>query len=415
MSKILLYAAWFIVSCGLTFGQATEKVLWNFGGPNDGMNPEGSLIFDHSGNLYGTTTAGGNKYGGGIVFRLSPQSGGAWTENVIYNFCSNYELFDCIDGQQPRAGLTFDRAGNLYGTTYLGGKTCWASGDTCGTVFKLARPQSPATAWTESVLYAFCLSYDFCTDGMSPTSRVVLDASGNLYGTTLWGGGSVQGGNLGIAAGDVFELIPGSGGWTESLLYSFNQYEGDPQGGVTLDAFGNLYGATRLGPNYSGMVYEVSPSGTGWTEQVLGNFSYQAGSTAPLATDDGENFYGTSYDIFGAGSSTAFWFNVKTLANQARTFSSAAGSGALSGVALDLKHKILYGTAYAGGANNGGTVWEISPNNQPVAIYNFCSQADCADGMQPNGELVEDQNGNLYGVTNIGGTYNKGVVFEITP
>ncbi|MGA2694427.1 MAG: choice-of-anchor tandem repeat GloVer-containing protein [Terriglobales bacterium] len=415
MIKIALYAALLATSCGLTFGQATEKVLWNFGGPNDGTNPAGSLVFDHSGNLYGTTTAGGNQYSAGTMFRLSPQSGGVWTESVLYNFCSDLGLDDCIDGQEPGAGLTFDRAGNLYGTTELGGKTCWAFYGTCGTVFKLARPQSPATTWTETVLYAFCVSYDFCTDGLTPTSQVVFDAAGNLYGTTLWGGGSVQGGNLGIAAGDVFELTPGSGGWTETVLYSFNQYEGDPQGGVIFDAFGNLYGATRLGPNMAGFVYEVSPSSAGWTGQTLGKFAFDAGSTSPLATDNNGNFYGTSYDIFGPGNSTVFGFNVVTRTSQLHNFSSAAGSGALSGVLIDARRKSLLGTAYAGGANNGGTVWEVGPGGEPVAVYSFCTQPNCADGEAPNGALIQDQAGNLYGVTNAGGTYNQGVVFEITP
>lgn len=415
MTKIFLCAALFAMSCGLTFGQATEKVLWNFGGPNDGTNPAGSLVFDHSGNLYGTTTAGGANDNAGTVFQLSPESGGVWTENVLYNFCSALNREDCTDGQEPVVGVTFDKAGNLYGTTELGGKGCWAFLGTCGTVFKLARPKSPATAWTESVLYAFCVSYDFCTDGMTPTSQVVFDASGNLYGTTLWGGGSVQGGNLGIAAGDVFELTPGSDGWTETVLYSFNQYAGDPQGGVIFDAFGNLYGATRLGPNMAGFVYEVSPSSAGWTGQTLGKFAFDAGRTSPLATDNNGNFYGTSYDIYGAGNSTVFGFNVVTQTSQWHNLSGSAGSGVLSGAVIDARRKSLFGTANAGGANNAGTVWEVAPGGEPVAIYSFCSQTNCADGQAPSGTLIEDRAGNLYGVTNSGGAYNQGVVFEITP
>jgi uncharacterized repeat protein (TIGR03803 family) len=417
VKKIVLSVVLVAATCALAVGQ-TYKVLYSFGGDtSDGTYPVGNLMFDSAGNLYGTTTDGGANSFGGIVFQLSPQSDGTWSEIVLYNFCATYRyLLYCSDGEQPVAGLTFDAAGNLYGTTVLGGKPCWEFYGTCGTVFKLAPPQPPATTWTETVLYAFCDTYDFCYDGAVPMSQLVFDSAGNLYGTAREGGASVYQGGLGIAAGDVFELSPTSNGfWTETALYSFNEFQGAPEAGVIFDASGNLYGTTEFGPGPSGTVFEVSPSSTGWTGQRLANFSYNFCSTAPLASDNNGNFYGTSYGIDAATGSRVFGFNVQTQTKRSRAISNAAGSQSLSGVLIDAKHGSLYGTAYAGGANNGGTVWEVSHGAQPVAIYSFCAQSNCTDGMSPTGGLIEDQSGNLYGVTFSGGTYNKGVVFEITP
>src|SRR5579863_6228047 len=138
----------------------TYNLLWSFGGaPNDGAGPVSSLVADKVGNLYGTTQFGGNATsfacalngGCGTVFELSPNGSGGWIENVIYNFCSNYQNNMCLDGSGPVAGLVSDSAGNLYGTTYAGGNCANESG--CGTVFELFPPQAPTGAWTEEVLY----------------------------------------------------------------------------------------------------------------------------------------------------------------------------------------------------------------------------------------------------------------------
>jgi uncharacterized repeat protein (TIGR03803 family) len=183
------------LGCGTAFGQAQYTVLWSFGSvPNDGFQPVSSLIFDQNGNLYGTTEGGGANCcatQSGIVFELSPTGNGGWTETILYNFCSKLSGDGlCLDGAHPLAGLVFDSAGNLYGTTYSGGAyDCQNGLQGCGTVFELS-PSSQGGAWTETVLYNFCAGglKGGCQDGAEPSSQLTMDTSGNLYGTTTTGG-----------------------------------------------------------------------------------------------------------------------------------------------------------------------------------------------------------------------------------
>ena len=168
---------------------AQETVLHSFGSGTDGAGPRGNLIFDSAGNLYGTTQGGGtSSYG--TVFELTPGADGGQTETVLYSFSG-------ADGASPAAGLVFDAAGNLYGTTESGG----ASG--AGTVFELARPATAGEPWTETVLHDFGSG----TDGTAPQSSLIFDAAGNLYGTTRSGGA--------FGGGTVFELTPDLAGWLD--------------------------------------------------------------------------------------------------------------------------------------------------------------------------------------------------------
>jgi len=203
----MLSFAMVIFSASFVLGQAQEKVLWTFGGyPHDGANPAGRLISDEAGNVYGTTRFGGGA-DDGTVFELSPQPDGTWTETVLYEFCVAGGL--CPDGEQPEAGLVFDPAGNLFGTTYVGGTTQLYG----GTVFELSPPQLPGGAWTFATIYNFCsvVNCQICLDGMNPHSQLALDAAGDLYGTTTAGG---TGHDLSRYAGDgtVFELSQGANG-----------------------------------------------------------------------------------------------------------------------------------------------------------------------------------------------------------
>src|SRR5271165_1152285 len=246
--------------CGTVFelspngsGGWTEQVLHYFShNGTDGIEPFGGLIIDAAGNLYGTTQEGGT-HSGGTVFELSPGAGGTWTEQVLHNFSGT-------DGNYPGAGLIFDAAGNLYGTTYTGGTY------SIGTVFELS-PQAGG-GWTETVLHNFDATG---TDGAFPEAGLIFDAAGNLYGTTF------EGGTYG--SGTVFELTPGMGGtWTEQVLWSFNDNGTDgtnPLAGLTIDAAGNLYGTTEQGGSYGwGTVFELTPGAGGvWTEQVLHAFN----------------------------------------------------------------------------------------------------------------------------------------------
>ncbi len=274
-------------------GNWTEKVLWNFGNGADGAEPVAGLIFDAAGNLYGTTSLGGTS-NSGIVFELMPGAGGTWTEKVLHNF--NYN-----DGDEPAAGLIFDAAGNLYGTTYEGGLDF-------GVVFELS--PGAGGSWTEKVLYSFSGEP---TDAASPQAGLIFDITGNLYGTTKFGGTS--------GAGAVFELSPAGGGtWTEKVLWSFGNGAdgGSPVAGVIFDATGNLYGTTSAGGTFSdgGTLFKLSPAGDGgggtWTEQVLHNFGNGTDGSSPqagLVLDGAGNLYGTTYNGGSYGGGTVFRFN----------------------------------------------------------------------------------------------------------
>lgn len=417
MKKLALCAA-LIICCGYMFGQAQQNVLWSFGNtPNDGAGPQAALISDSAGNLYGTTSFGGGVSGGtagGTVFELSPQPGGTWSESVLYRFCSQT---DCTDGYEPQAGLVMDSAGNLYGTTYYSYCTT-GEGQCAGTVFELSPPSPPGGEWNYNVLYTFCSvvmnGSDKCLDGSDPRSQLVFDASGNLYGTTVQGGtGHFLGG---LGGGVAFELSPGPSGWTETVLYSFCVLgEGNfcsdgasPQAGVTFDRSGNLFGTLEsAGVGSMGLVYELSPGNDGWTEKVLYP-SFNGNSYAPVSFDAAGNLYSTT-------TAHGFQLNVKHHVARTRAFSGPAGKECQSGVLVDIPRNALFGTAAGGGTSNYGTVWEVNRARQLVPVYNFCSQPGCSDGAIPLAGLIEDQSGNLYGTTQQGGAYGKGVVFEVTP
>jgi uncharacterized repeat protein (TIGR03803 family) len=264
-----------------TDGSWTETVVHEFGVGNDGKEPEAGLIFDAAGSLYGTTFAGGI-YGYGVAFKLTPQTGGKWTEKLLHSFGNNK------DGQSPAAGLGFDAAGNLYGTTAGGGN--WGH----GMAFEL-KPTAEG-GWTEAALHQFGNS---ATDGQGPYAGLILDAAGNLYGTTA-GGGTYGGGT-------AFELTPKTGGgWTETVLHDFNSSTTDgesPFAGLTFDASGNLYGTTYLGGTGTyGTVFKLTPTGATWTETQLADFYGEANGSKPVSGvifDAAGNLYGTTE--FGGG------------------------------------------------------------------------------------------------------------------
>ncbi len=344
-------------------GSWSETVLHRFTGDTDGFMPHAGLTFDVAGNLYGTTSAGG-AYGSGTVFELTPSSDGSWTENVLHHFNGK-------DGRDPMAGLIFDAAGNLYSTTFAGGapELCVPSGG-CGTVFKLT-PNSDGS-WTESVLYSFC-SIAHCTDGGTSQAGLTFDAAGNLYGTT-----PLYGSRIAFGYGVVFKLTPNSdGSWTEAVLHQFRGGKdgGHPYANVTFDAAGNLYGTTNAGGAYGGgTVFELTPNSDGsWTENVLHHFNGKdgRGPMAGLIFDQAGNLYGTTE---GGGNPSC------------------------------------------GSYSNGcGVVFRLTPNakgrwNETV-LHTFTDHP----GAFPLAGLVFDAAGNLYGTTSGDGTTTFGSVFEITP
>jgi uncharacterized repeat protein (TIGR03803 family) len=452
MKAATLFALAVILGCGFAAAQTQYKVLWSFAGSAamDGAGPMGSLVFDRSGNLYGTTNGGGSapacssSGGCGTLFELSPNADGSWTETILYNFCSNSSPNGCLDGAYPKAGLVLDSTGNLYGTTSIGGSSteCGFGGCGGGTVFELSPPLAPGGAWSQTVLYNFCtrINNSNCLDGAVPLSRLTIDGAGNIYGTTSTGGLGGTGGGGCCMGGVVFELSPVSGGWNQIVLYSFcaNGHDGicadgvAPQAGVVLDKAGNLYGTTESGgsPNSpgEGTVYKLTPGSNGWAETVLlaPQFPYGKGGIplGELSFDTLGNLYST-FSAGGQGSAGGVFRLSPKNGGTFTTFSfnSQDGKTPTSGVLVDSKHASIYGTTANGGANRFyGTAFKIESPAKETVLYNFCSQPSCTDGYTPMGGLIVDKTGNLYGTTNAGGTNSSscfgsgcGVVFEISP
>ncbi|MGA8492533.1 MAG: choice-of-anchor tandem repeat GloVer-containing protein [Terriglobales bacterium] len=314
---------------------------------SDGADPYGTLVVKGSGTLYGTTDVGGSQMLG-TVFKLT-LARGKWTESVLHSFSGG------SDGAEPRAGVVFDVAGNIYGTTIAGGNAICSGG--CGTVFKLKH--NPDGSWTESVIYRFAGG----SDGINPYGGLVIDSKGILYGTTYYGG---------TGSGIVFALKHTTKGWVKKTLYSFeggsdgsNPYLGS----LIFDSTGDLYGTTESGGNSgAGTVFELvhNPDGS-WTEKVLHSF-------------DGGDGYNPE-----------------------------------NGLAFDHSGN-LYSTTINGGANGRGTVFELAPNSNgtwtETVVYSFDLGGD---GFAPEAGVILDSSGDLYGTTINGGVASAGVVFEVVP
>jgi uncharacterized repeat protein (TIGR03803 family) len=257
----------------------SETVLRTYVKREEGC-PTGNLVLDQAGNVYGATQSGGAN-GYGSIFELSPSPSG-WTETVLYSFQGEN------DGGNPYAGLIFDNAGNLYGTTHSKGANGW------GTVYELSPSGS---GWTLKVLYAF----QGGNDGAYPVAGVIFDNSGNLYGATTQNG--VNGG------GTVFELSPSGGSWNLSVLANFTGTDG-PVASLTFDASGNLYGTTFMDdPAGYGSVFKLTPSGNGWTNTDLHDFTGGSDGGYPgggVTVDANGNLYGTAV-LGGANGFGVIW------------------------------------------------------------------------------------------------------------
>jgi uncharacterized repeat protein (TIGR03803 family) len=260
----------------------TLQTIWNFGGTEtDGLNPIGDLFMDSTGAIYGTTEAG--PAGGsndGTVFKLT-QSGGVWSETVLYGF-EGYS-----DGERPNAGLVMDSSGALYGTTLLGGSS--RNGTGVGTVFKL---QPNGATWTETVLHAFGNG----SDGYSPVySPLLLAANGALYGATMEGGTH----NFGT----VYELSSSSGTWKEKILHNFLSNASDggsPAGGLITGTSGAMFGTTLSGGS-GGTVYSLTKSNGDWVESILYNFDNYSGGVGPIADVTLNKKAGALYGVTSGG------------------------------------------------------------------------------------------------------------------
>jgi uncharacterized repeat protein (TIGR03803 family) len=386
--------------------QLPDKVLHSFGNTaQDGSNPSTALIFDPVGHLYGTTVGGGSQSGGtvfemvpqgsgwayrvlysfafgaspsaviinatgilygvttgsgdfgeGSVFSLVPEAGGHWREVTLHSFEENG-----TDGAYPSGSLIMDASGNLYGTTIDGGT------DRVGTVFELS-PQSGGV-WLETILHSFASDG---VDGNYPRASLTFDSSGNLYGTTNTGGTS---GNCSPGCGTVFQLTPSGGAWTETVIHDFSTDDDGfyPIGGLAFDTRGNLYGVATQGAEgffTSGAVFKLSPAGGGvWNESAIYQFQNTPDGASPASVTP----------VFDA-----------------------AGN--------------LYGTTSAGGVSSVGTVFVLSPQKNGSwserIVHSFSNNG--TDGQSPMSGVVLNSGGNIFGTTSTGGTgCGCGTVFEI--
>lgn len=313
-----------------------ETILHSFAGGADGASPEGVLIRDQKGNLYGTTTGGGNS-GAGTVYKVTA----AGHETVLYRFTGG------ADGSIPEAGLARDSEGNLYGTTTAGG----ANGN--GVVFKLRPPAQKGARWQEEVLYSF----GALPDGATPVGGVAFDGAGNLYGTTS------AGGTYGYGA--VFELSPVASAWTETILHDFQDGNdgGVPYAGLMLKK-GNFYGAaTEGGTAGGGAIFKLTPAGGGWNFTVLySNPGWGiSGAFRDLIMDASGNLYGTTHCDGDYSAGTVYKL---TPAAGSWTYTqlyefTGGTDGLYSFSNLVLLNSHLYGTTNQGGANGLGVIFDI--------------------------------------------------------
>jgi hypothetical protein len=428
-----------------------EKVLYSFQSGTDGAYPAGGVVFDKQGNLYGATQQGGGTNCSpmaacGTVYQLAPpvKQGDPWTETVLHVFQGTQQN----DGEFPSGGVIADALGNIYGTSSYGGTgDCVLLGikGGCGTVFELSPPPNKGGKWTYAILYSFKGG----KDGYLPFGDLVFDGAGNLYGATYFGGGKGSTCDPFYQyCGTVFELSPPKtkgGRWTEKVLHSFagGTDGANPNGGLVLDSKGAVYGTTFFGGNESGeckggvggtgcgMVFALKPpakESNAWTEMALYRFHGQDGATptAGVIFGGNGNLYGTASAGATNGSGAVFELTAprggsgpwkETVLHHFRDGSD--GTSPEGAVIIDASGG-LFGTALGGGTHRG-VVFRLKPPKRGVSwpitvLYNFRGSPD-AD--HPTAGLVFDSRGNLYSTTDWGGTGQScqgcGTVFEIAP
>lgn len=392
----------------------TFQVLHNFTGGRDGANPGDGVTMDRAGNLYGTASAGGiqaygcqNSYrtqGCGAVFELA-RSGTGWIFRPLYDFQD--------DSGNPGLGVVFGPDGALYGLAQgTGGCTDF---NTCGNVFRLAPPPTPCASftcdWQQTVLHQFTGT----PDGSYPSSRVIFDPAGNLYGTTVFGG---QQNN-----GAAYELSRNGGGWTENTIYSFTANSQDlgvffPGGQLAIDPSGNLYGPAACNSTLScfyGAVWQLQAFQGGWTLNELFQFNGSNGyDPAALIRDSSGNLYGTTLGADGGGNDSAAVYEL-TQSNGGWTYNllydyGDLGEDSTADLVMDSAGN-LYG---ADSITGNGYIFKLtrSGNNWTFSrLHSFSGP----DGAGASGQIVIDSAGNLYGTTAAGGAYGYGVIWEIAP
>jgi hypothetical protein len=432
LSRFFLFTAVIAGLVCLPVSAQTLNDLHNFTSQPDGGYPGGNVVADKNGNLYGTSEEGGSgcaPIGCGTIWELSPPAtaGGPSTETILYNFQGTSS-----DGSSPWGGLTMDTKGNLWGTTQFGGGSRCLTG--CGTIFQLKRPTSGGS-WTHHLAHSFAGGTH---DGQQPLGGVVFDSAGNLYGTALGGGShtSCPGGSCGI----VFKMTPSGGSsYRYSVIWNFggNGDGGAPESTPIVDTAGNLYGTTvggGSGTNAQGTVWELSPSGSSYTESVLYSF-VNTGNTGyypegSLVLDARGNLYGTN--LFGGsfrncsnGCGTIFRLKPPTSGglwtlNTLYTFTGEGdGLNPYYGLLLNRSTGTFYGTTpfSFGSTDDCGVAFSLQKPTVSGASWTFAVLHTFVntDGCRPTSGLTFGSGGSVYGTTNIGGSGTVGTVFQLTP
>jgi len=428
---IAAVATLFLMFAAMPAPAQTFTVLHAFTDTSDGALPVSGLALDRNGTVYGTTDSGGifNNgdcfYGCGVVFRLTNRTG-SWVFSFIYSFQGE------PDGFSPE-GVTVGPDGTLYGLTYEGGQggysQCIYAATGCGTIFHLQPPAYFCTSvncpWSETVLHRFTGSE--YGDGAIPMDgdSLVFDHAGNMYGTASYGGTHNY--------GTVFEASPGQGGWTENTLYSFSGGGSDgwatPESGLIMDSSGNLYGTTTEENQYaSGVLYQLSPSGGSWVPSVLQAFQCSGSEGCypqGLIQDASGNVYllNDGGGANGGGTAVELMPSQGWSSNVLSSFSRYGDGpyGPVGKMARDAQGN-LYGASAGGGTYGHGTVFKLTPDGSggwtSTVLHSFSGEAD---GSIPYAGVVVDAHGNIFGTTIYGGDMRAcnidgcGVVYEITP
>ena len=389
----------------------TFTTLYSFAaGTSDGGYPQGGVSIDSSGKLYGTTTSYGS-HGTGVVYKLVPPTGGgSWTESVVYN------LGGTNDGKYPYSGVLIGSNGDLFGTTINGGQL----GLNYGTFYEV----SP-TSGTE--IGEFSFSGGGSGQNEYTLGNVIQDSSGNFYGTSYLGGAHNQGAvwKLSFSSPFVVETVIYSFNRTATNLDGITPYAG-----LVMDSSGNLYGTTYKGGTGAGCqsagcgtVFKLSPSGgTTWNETILYSFDATLGDgvfpESNLIIDNSGNLIGTTTVGSATGNGEVFQISPSGTKTVIHSFTGGTtdGSQPWSGVTMDASGN-LWGTTRNGGAHNYGTVYKLTNTFGVWTESVIHSFSYFGDGAFPLSNLTLDSSGNLYGTNNQGGSGGRtvGTVFKIVP
>lgn len=407
-ASLAIYFVVFAVS-SCAFGQ-TLTTIHDFGSGPDGENPQSGVIFDRDGNIFGSVALGGIS-GNGVIYTLTPAGDGvSWNESFLYQFKG------MPDGQTPDGALTMSPSGRLFGTTQLGGTK------NMGTVFMVIPPAAPGGRAKERILYSFGT---IAQDGANPNVGL-LPGSNGLYGVTSVGGANGR--------GTIFQLAPPANPadpWIETILHDFAGADGAfPSSDLVMDSEGNLYGTTLLGGvNDVGAVYRLTPptvSGGTWTESVLFSFSGPDGSSpfGRLQLDGDDVLYGTTSGGGAFQEGTVFRLARPEHPSDSWTqsvlhsFSGPDGGSPEAGVILDNQGRLV-GTTSGGGSGGpdfGGVVFVLTPPTENGGSWKetVLQSFGGPNGFRPLCRLVW-RNGAIYGTTSAGGRNGTGTVFVLTP